>query len=83
MRIPGRAGAVKDRCSQCRDTAVLCSVHFTPDCLTRRLDLTNSNENLSSHRHLERGSIPTIDVAVEQANPASVTDRERRIVSET
>ena len=66
-------------------SAVLCSVHFTLDCFTRRLDLTTSNENLFSHRHLERGSIPTthVDVVVEQANPASVTDRERRMVSET
>lgn len=49
----------------------------------RRLDLTNPDENLSSQNLLERDSIPTIDVAVEEVNPGSVTDREPRMVNET
>lgn len=49
----------------------------------RRLDLTNPDENLFSQNLLERDSIPTIDVAVEEVNPGSVTDREPRMVNET
>ena len=62
-------------------TSVLCSIHFTLDCFTRRLDLTNSEYSSSGHRHLIRGSVPTIDAAVNPPDEPSLTDRERRMVS--
>lgn len=62
-------------------TSVLCSVHFTPDCFTRRIDLIDASEDVSKHRHLIKGSVPTIDVAIEQQERPVSTDRERRMVS--
>ena len=62
------------------NTSVLCSVHFAPECFTRSLDLAHSKHNISGSRHLERGSIRTIDVLVEQEK-SETTDRERRMES--
>lgn len=60
--------------------SVLRSVHLAPECFTRSLDLAESkHHNISGSRHLERGSIPTIDVLVEQEK-SETTDRERRMV---
>ena len=64
------------------NTSVVCSVHFAPECFTRtsrNLDLADSKHNISGSRHLERGSIPTIDVLVEKEK-SETTDRERRMV---
>ena len=62
-------------------TSVLCSVHFTPDCFTRRIDLIDASENVSKNRHIKKGSVPTIDAAIEQQERPVLTDRERRMVS--
>ena len=63
-----------------KKTSVLCSIHFTPDCFTRRLDLTKSEGSSSGHRHLITGSIPTIHAAINPPDEPSLTDRERRKV---
>ena len=55
-------------------------MHFAPECFTRRPDLADSNKSISGSRHLERGSIPSIDVAVEQQEKPE-TDREQRMVN--
>lgn len=57
-------------------TSVLCSVHFTPDCFTRRIDLIDASENVSKTRHLKKGSVPTIDEAIEQKEQPVLTNRE-------
>ena len=62
------------------NTFVLCSVYFSPECFTQRLDLADSKHKISGSRHLERGSIPMVDVFVEQEK-SETTDRERRMVS--
>lgn len=62
-------------------TSVLCSNHFTSDCFTRRLDLC-TDENVSTSRRLEKGSVPTINASYESNNAIIKTDRERRKVSE-
>lgn len=35
------------------NTSVLCSVHFTKECFTRRFDLADSKHNISGSHHLE------------------------------
>lgn len=62
-------------------TLVLCSVHFTPDCFTRRIDLIDSSEDVSKNRHLIKGSVPTIDAAIEQQEQPVSTDQKRRMVN--
>ena len=61
-------------------TSVMCSVHFLSDCFSRRLDLSD-NPNVSVSRRLEKGSIPTIDVAVKPPDNPAMTERDRRTVS--
>ena len=41
----------------------LCSIHFAPECFTRRIDLIGPDEDLSGNRQIYKGSIPIIDVA--------------------
>ena len=62
------------------NTSVLCSVHFAPECFTRSLDLADSKHSIYGSRHLEGGSILTIDVLVHEEK-SETTDRERRMVS--
>ena len=56
-------------------TSVLCSVHFTSDSFARRVDFGDQ-----SVRRLEKGSFPTIDVAVKKDDLA-ISKQERRTVS--
>ena len=57
------------------NTSVLCSVHFAPECFTRH-DRAESKHNISGSRHLERGSIPTTDVLIEQEKPEQQIESE-------
>lgn len=58
-------------------TSVLCSIHFAPDSLARKIDFKDQ----PSVRRLEKGAFPTIFVAVKKGEDASITERERRTVS--
>ena len=58
-------------------TLVLCSIHFAPDSLARKIDFKDQ----PSVRRLEKGAFPTIDVAVKKGEDAPITERERRTVS--
>ena len=64
-----------------KKTLVLCSIYFTPDCSTWRLDLAKSEYSSPGHRHLIKGSVPIIDAAVNPLDEPSLTDREPRMVS--
>lgn len=62
-------------------TSVLCSIHFTDDCFTRRLDLLGSNTTeIMSTRRLKQGSIPTIHAAGIRPEPNPLSEREKRKV---
>lgn len=58
-------------------TSVLCSVHFTPESFSRRIDPADQPSVL----RIEKGAFPTIDVAITQGDVPAVTDRERRKIS--
>lgn len=58
-------------------TSVLCSIHFAPDSLARKIDFKDQ----PSVRRLEKGAFPTIFVAVKKGEDAPITERERRTVS--
>ena len=63
------------------NSSYLCSVHFAPECFTRRIDLLDPDKVLSGSHHIYKGSIPTNDVALKPADQPDTTDRDRRMVS--
>jgi len=74
------------QCFKPSKTSVLCSMHFKPECFTRRLDLTADVIELTASRRLVQGSIPTIDCAAKPVVYSvtctqNLTDRNRRKVS--
>ncbi|KAK3722874.1 hypothetical protein QZH41_020456 [Actinostola sp. cb2023] len=73
------------QCFKPSKTSVLCSMHFKPECFTRRLDLTADVIELTACRRLVQGSIPTIDCAakpvVSVTCTQNLTDRNRRKTS--
>jgi len=66
-------------------TSVICSIHFRQDCFSRRLDLLGEDgknaAEISMCRRLIKGSIPTIDTAVEKPCTPDLTTRAKRRVS--
>ncbi|KAK3732006.1 hypothetical protein QZH41_016879 [Actinostola sp. cb2023] len=64
-------------------TSVLCSVHFSQECFTRRLDLLGTESqagsfDVSSSRRLNKGTIPTIDTAITPSATSELSRRDKR-----
>lgn len=63
---------------------MFCSVHFSKDCFTRRIDLVepqNVSGEISKSTRLVKGSIPTIDTAGQvKADTPDLTSRDKRMI---
>ena len=66
-------------------SSVLCSVHFTPECFERRIDLLGldgqDEKTFSVNARLIKGAVPTVDTAnINTSNTNTLSHRDKKQV---